>query len=949
MEEGLLSGRSRDEVTSRSCSATLMVVFSTAVAACGSLAYGFAVGYSSPAESGIMHDLDLSIAEYSVFGSILTFAGMVGALISGKLSDFFGRRVTMWILEMFFIVGWILIMVGKNAWWLDAGRFLMGIGAGLHCYVAPIYIAEITPKNIRGAFTAVATFTVTCGFSIMFFIGNFLTWRSLAIFGVMPSLVHILGVFFIPESPRWLAKIGKEKAVELALRRLRGKGADIFSEAAEIKDYTETAQLLPKSRFLDLFDRKYAHPLIVGVGLMVLVQFGGTDGVSSYASSIFEAAGCSAGIASTVMATIQLPFASLSVLLMDKAGRRPILMFTAAGSCIGCFLVGLGFFFKDHNLFTEFSAPLALTGLLIYSASFSAGMGGTPWVIMSEIFPINIKGTGGSLVTLGNWFSSWIVTYAFNYLFEWSASGVFFVFSIVCALIILFTAILVPETKGRTLEEIQESMALLKMKAPNTVDFDEEATSPLLESGSCDTENNVDAENEKSNTPANPLTPVVIFSTSVSVLGSYVFGTAVGFSSPAQSVIMNDLGLSTAEYSLFSSILTIGAMFGAILSGKIADAIGRKYTMWFSELFCTAGYLVLLTSESALWLDIGRISTGFGIGILSYVVPVYIAEITPKNHRGAFTILNQVMICCGHSTMLVIGNFVSWRMLALIGSIPCLLQLLGLFFIPESPRWLAKIDRWKECEMSLQRLRGADANISGEAIDIRVYTETLQQFSDCKLTDLFNRKYAHAMIVGLGLMAFQQAGGVNTIAYYASSIFESAGCSGATGTMAMASVQLPMTILGSLLVDKSGRIPLLMVSAAGSCFGWLLVGLSFLLQDLQLWKASPILALIGALIFVGSFSLGMGGIPWVIMSEVFPIHVKGLAGSLVTGVNWLGSWLISYSFNFLVQWITSEGTFFMYSIITGLTLIFVKKLVPETKGRTLEEIQASLVLFTSKN
>lgn len=115
------------------------------------------------------------------------------------------------------------------------------------------------------------------------------------------------------------------------------------------------------------------------------------------------------------------------------------------------------------------------------------------------------------------------------------------------------------------------------MKAPNTVDFDEEATSPLLKRGSCDNEKNVDAETEKSNTHADALTPVVIFSTSVSVLGSYVFGIAVGFSSPAQSAIMHDLGLSLAEYSLFSSILTVGAMFGAILSGKIADTFGRKY------------------------------------------------------------------------------------------------------------------------------------------------------------------------------------------------------------------------------------------------------------------------------------------------------------------------------------------------------------------------------------
>lgn len=462
MEEALLSDTSEVKRITTSSSITLSVVLSTFVAACGSLSYGFAVGYSSPAESGIMDDLGLSIAEYSVFGSILTFGGMVGALVSGRVADIFGRRITMWILETFFIIGWILILSGKNAFWLDAGRLLMGVGAGFHCYVAPIYIAEITPKNIRGSFTAIITFSVTFGFSLMFFVGNFLAWRMLAIVGVLPCLLHVVGVFFIPESPRWLAMIGKEKGVEESLQYLRGKNDDIHSEADEIKDYTTTIQQIPQSRFFDLFDRKYAHPLIVGLGLMILVQFGGTDGVSSFTSSIFKAAGFSAGIGSTLMALIQLPSAALSVLLMDKLGRRTLLMVTAAGSCVGCVITGLGFFFKNFAHLKEITPTMAFAGLMIYSASFSAGMGGTPWVIMSEIFPINTKGTGGSLVTLGNWFSSWIVTYAFNFLFQWSSAGVFFVFAAVCIIIILFVINLVPETKGRTLEEIQASMTMFR-------------------------------------------------------------------------------------------------------------------------------------------------------------------------------------------------------------------------------------------------------------------------------------------------------------------------------------------------------------------------------------------------------------------------------------------------------------------------------------------------------
>lgn len=473
---------------------------------------------------------------------------------------------------------------------------------------------------------------------------------------------------------------------------------------------------------------------------------------------------------------------------------------------------------------------------------------------------------------------------------------------------------------------------------------DEEATAPLLLSVVKTSGENT-GNNQSSNANAN-VTPVVIFSTFVAVLGSYVFGTAIGYSSPAESGIIRDLGLSLAQYSFFGSILTIGAMIGAVMSGKVADCLGRRATMGFAEVFCVIGWLGILFAQNPLLLDIGRFSVGYGIGIISYVVPVYIAEITPPSLRGAFTAANQLMICIGSSVMFVIGNFLSWRILALIGVAACILQLIALFIIPESPRWLAKAGQWKDCETSLQRLRGNNANITEEAAEIRDYTETLQQFSDTGLIDLFQLKYAHALIVGVGLMVLQQLGGINAIAYYASAIFESAGFSSSTGTLAMVVIQVPMQVIGTFLMDKSGRRPLLMVSAAGTCLGCFLISLSFLLQDLHVWKSSPFLAFLGVLIFTGSFSIGVGAIPWIIMSEIFPINVKGVAGSLVTVINWIGCWVISYFFNFLTDWITAEGTFLIFSITSGITVVFVAKLVPETKGRTLEEIQASMVLFS---
>lgn len=426
----------------------------------------------------------------------------------------------------------------------------------------------------------------------------------------------------------------------------------------------------------------------------------------------------------------------------------------------------------------------------------------------------------------------------------------------------------------------------------------------------------------------------------VAICGSFECGSSTGYSSPTQDAIMAELGISSSQFSVFGSILNIGAMIGASISGGAADLLGRKGAMWMSSAICIAGWLMIYLSMGCLSLDFGRFITGFGIGVLSYVVPVYIAEITPTHLRGTLLLVHQISIAMGLLVAYLVGAYVSWRTLALTGMIPCIFMIGGLFFIPESPRWLAMVGYQSESEAAIIKLRGANADTSEEVTEIQNSLLVLQDLPKATVMDLLDKRNLRLITIGVGMMIIQQFSGYNGIVFYSSQIFTSAGVSSSVGSILYAFLQLIVLAFGAVLIDKAGRRPLLLISATGVCLGSLITGASFIMKEHDLaTEFVPILAVSGIMVDIGSYCLGFAGIPWILMSEIFPLHLKGIAGSIVTLACWGCSWIVSYSFIFLMSWST-YGTFAFFATCCAMAIVFIYKLVPETKGKTLEEIQA---------
>jgi len=435
----------------------------------------------------------------------------------------------------------------------------------------------------------------------------------------------------------------------------------------------------------------------------------------------------------------------------------------------------------------------------------------------------------------------------------------------------------------------------------------------------------------------------------VAALGGLLFGYDTGVISGAIGPLEQRFALSPRGVGWVASCALLGCIFGAASAGTISDRIGRKKVLIISAVLFLVSALGTALPRNLTEFIIFRFIGGLGVGAASLTSPMYIAEISPARIRGRMVSVNQFAIVSGFLVVYFANYFISlgreeawivqsgWRWMFGSESIPASLLLMLAFFVPESPRWLTKQSREEE---SLEILTKVDGHKSARR-ELLAIKDAIAHESG-SIGQLFQPGMKIVLVIGIVLAILQQVTGINAVLYYAPEIFKNLGSKTQTAllqTVVVGAVNIGFTIIAIWMVDRLGRRPLMLIGATGMGLALLSLGFAFHFNQTGLWVLLFILA------YIGCFAMSLGPITWVILSEIFPTGIRGRAMAIATVILWISCFVVSQTFpmmdknEWLVEKFHHGFSFWVYAAFCVLEVLFVWVLVPETKGKTLEEIE----------
>jgi sugar porter (SP) family MFS transporter len=436
----------------------------------------------------------------------------------------------------------------------------------------------------------------------------------------------------------------------------------------------------------------------------------------------------------------------------------------------------------------------------------------------------------------------------------------------------------------------------------------------------------------------------VVLTAAIAGLGGLLFGYDTGVIAGALLFIKTDFDLGSFAQGLVVAAVPIGAVAGAAIAGPAADTYGRRLMILIAAAVFIVGALISAAAPGVEVLVAARIVIGVAIGLASAAAPVYISEVAPPESRGRLVSFFQLAVTIGILGAYLVGlafdGIEGWRWMLGLGCVPALALAFGMVRMPQSPRWLVMSGDDFAARATLAKIRVDDP----DTIDLEL--EEIKDSLDQKpgaWSELLAPVVKAALVVGVGLAILQQVTGINTVIYYAPTIVEFTGVDSSAGSILAAVgvgvINVAFTVLALRLLDRAGRRTLLMIGVSGMVISLFTLGLAFTGGGGGSTLGS-VVAIVSLMAYVASFAISLGPIFWLLNAEIYPLSVRSKAAGIGTMANWTFNFIVSLTFLLLIEALGKSGAFWFYGAIGILTLIFCWKLVPETKGKHLEDIQA---------
>lgn len=427
-------------------------------------------------------------------------------------------------------------------------------------------------------------------------------------------------------------------------------------------------------------------------------------------------------------------------------------------------------------------------------------------------------------------------------------------------------------------------------------------------------------------------------------MGSMIIGFSSAYTSPALVTMENStvITVTKEQGSWIGSLMPLAALAGGIIGGPLVDYIGRRKTIIFIAPPFFLGWILIATARVVHLVFVGRAICGLCVGIGSLAFPVYLGETIQPEVRGTLGLFPTAIGNIGILICYLAGNYLDWSQLAYLGAALPIPFFILMLMIPETPRWYISRGLNEEARKALQWLRGKNTKIDNELRDIALM-DAETKTDDTSIKELLNMKYMKAILISLGLMTFQQLSGINAVIFYTVSIFDMSKSSvdGNLSTIIVGIVNFASTFLATALIDRAGRKVLLYISSVTMTITLTILGTFFYVRNELKLDVSNLgwIPLACVMIYLLGFSLAFGPIPWLMMGEILPAQIRGSAASICTAFNWLCTFVVTKSFQNIIDAIGPAGTFWLFGCICFIGLFFVVVCVPETRGKSLEQIE----------